>query len=76
MLIWMLGLNKPICQLAMENSVHWYVHMLRENCHVLKRALDFKVEGQEKKAWLKRTWKKSEGWLEQGRNTLLIKMDC
>ena len=73
----MLGLNKTICQLAMENSVHWYVHMLREDCHVLKRAFDFKVGGQEKKVWLKRTWKKCEGWLEQGGGcTLLIKMDC
>ena len=30
----------------MENSVRWYVHVLRrEDCHVLRRALDFEVEG-------------------------------
>ena len=27
-------------------------------CHVLRRALDFKVEGQRKKGRLKKTWKK------------------
>ena len=30
----------------------------RENSHVLRRALDFEVEGQQKKGKLKRTWKK------------------
>ena len=42
----MLGLNETIHQLAMANSVHWYVHVLsREGGLVLRRALDFKVEG-------------------------------
>ena len=30
----------------------------RENGHILRRALDFEVEGQRKKGRLKRTWKK------------------
>ena len=47
----MLGLNEAIDQLAMANSVHWYGHALR-------RALDFEVEGQEKKGRPKGTWKK------------------
>ena len=30
----------------MANSVHWYGHVLRrEDGHVLRRALDFEVEG-------------------------------
>ena len=34
-------------------------HVLgREDGHVLRRALDFEVEGQQKKWRLKRTWKK------------------
>ena len=42
----MLGLKETIDQLAMTNSVHWCSHVLRrEDGHVLKRALDFDVEG-------------------------------
>ena len=55
----MLGLNETIDQLAMANSVRWYGHVLRrEDGHVLRRALDFEVEGQRKKARSKMTWKK------------------
>ena len=69
-LMFMLGLNETIDQLAMANSVCWYGHVLR-------RALDFEVEGQwkkgstkdereakgrkesQRKKWrLKRTWEK------------------
>ena len=54
----MLDLNETIDQLAMVNSVHWYGQVLRrENGHVLRRALDFEVEGQRKKEKLKKTWK-------------------
>ena len=46
----MLDLNETIDQLAMANSVRWYGHVLRrEDGHVLRRALDFEVEGQRKK---------------------------
>ena len=45
--------------MAMSNSVRWYGHVLRrEGGHILRRALDFKVECQRKKGRLKRTWKK------------------
>ena len=48
-LMFILGVKEIIDQLAMENSVHWYGHVLRrEDGHVLRRALDFKVEGQRK----------------------------
>ena len=48
-LMLMLGLNETIDQLAMANSVCWYIHVLRrENGHILRRALDFEVEGQRK----------------------------
>ena len=49
-LMFMLGLKKTMDLLAMANSVHWYGHVLRrEDGHVLRRALDFEVEGQRKK---------------------------
>ena len=49
-LVFMLGLNEPIDKLAMANSVRCYGHVLR-------RALDFNVEGEWKKGRTKRTWK-------------------
>ena len=53
------GFEETIDQLAMAHSVHWYGHMLRrEDGHVLRRALDFEVEGQNKKGRLKRMGKK------------------
>ena len=54
----MLGLKQTMNQLAMANSVGWYGHVLRrEDGHILRRALDFEVEGQRKKGRPKRTWK-------------------
>ena len=44
--------------LAVANSVDWNGHVLRrQDGHVLRRALDFEVEGQRKKGRPKRTWK-------------------
>ena len=41
----------------MVSSVRWHGHMLiREDGHVLRRALDFYIEGHRKKGWPKRTW--------------------
>ena len=41
----------------MVNCVCWYGHVLRrDDCHILRRALDFEVEGQKKKVRPKRTW--------------------
>ena len=58
-LMFMLGLNETIDQLAIANSVHWYGHVLRrEGGHVLRWALHFEVEGQRKKGRPKRTWKR------------------
>ena len=49
-LMFMFGLSENIDQLAMVSSVSWYGHVLkREDGHVLRRALDFEVEGQRKK---------------------------
>ena len=49
--IFMLGLNEIMDQWAMASSVHWYGHVLR-------RALDFEVDGRMKKGRPKRTWKR------------------
>ena len=58
-LMFMLGLNEIIDQLAMANSVRWYGHVFwREDSHVLRRALDVEAEGQSKKGRPKRTWKR------------------
>ena len=58
-LMFMLGLNETMDQLAMGNSVRWYGHVLRrEDGHVLKKALHFEIEGQRNKGRPKRTWKR------------------
>ena len=58
-LMFMLGLNKSIDQLAMVSSVRRYGHVLRrEDGHVMRRALDFEVEGKRKNLRQKRTWEK------------------
>ena len=47
--MFMLGMNETVDQLAIANSVHWHSYVLRrEDGHVFRRALDFKVEGQRK----------------------------
>ena len=57
--MFMLGLKETMDQLAMANSVCWCGHVLRrEEGHVLRRALNFEVEGQGKKGRPKRTWKR------------------
>ena len=54
----MLALNYTMDQLAMANCVCWYGHVLRrEDGHILRRTLDFEVEGQGKKGRLRRPWK-------------------
>ena len=48
----MLGLNETADQLSIANSVRWCGHVLmREDGHVLRRALDFEVDGQ-KMNWM------------------------
>ena len=57
-LMFMFGLNETIDQLAMANSVLWHGNVLRrEGGHILRRELDFEVEGQRKKGRPKGTWK-------------------
>ena len=54
----MLGLNETINRLAMANSVRWHDLVLRrEDGHVLRRALDFAVEGHRKKGGQRRRGK-------------------
>ena len=53
----MLGLNKTIDQLAMEDIGNWHDHELNEDGRVLNRALESKDEGQRKKGMSKMTWK-------------------
>ena len=49
-LMFMLGLNRILDQLAMANSVRWCDHVLRrDDGHILRRALDFEFEGEMKK---------------------------
>ena len=56
-LMFMLGLNETIDQLAMANSARWHGNVLRrEDVHVLRMAFDFEAEGQRKKGMVKRTW--------------------
>ena len=51
-LMFLLGLSETMDQLAMANSVHCYDNVLiKEDGHVLRRTLDFEVEGQRKKGW-------------------------
>ena len=54
-LMFMLGFNKIMDQLAMASSARWYGCVLRrKDSHVLRRELGFEV-GQRKKGRLKRT---------------------
>ena len=54
----MLSLNETIDNLGVANTVCCCVHVLtRENGHILRKALDFAVEGQREKRRLNRTWK-------------------
>ena len=61
-LMFMLGLNKTMDQLAMASSFRWYGHVLwRKDGHILRMALDFEVEGRRTKGRLRRTWTKQVG---------------
>ena len=46
----MLGLKETVIQMAKVNGVRCYGHVLRrDNGHVLKKALEFKVKGKRKR---------------------------
>ena len=58
-LMFMLDLKETMDQLDMANRVYRYGHLLRRgDGHILRKVLDFEVEGQRKKVMPKRTWKK------------------
>ena len=58
-LMFMLSLSDAVDHFAMANRVRWYGHVLStEDGHVMRRVLDFEVEGQGKKGRLNGTWKK------------------
>ena len=45
----MLGLKETVVQMAKANGVRWYKHVLRrDDGHVLRKALEFKVKGKRK----------------------------
>ena len=64
----------------MANSVCWYGYELRrEGDHVLRRALDFEVEGKRKAKEDKEEagcGRMCEGRIEKVRSTLPIKVEC
>ena len=59
-LMQMFGLNEMIDHLTMQWSVHCYYVLRREDGHVLRRPLEFVVEGKWKKGRLNRTWNEDE----------------
>ena len=71
----LLGLNESLKCMARANGVRWYDHVLRrEEEHVLRRALDFRVEGLKKKGRSKKTWMKQVE--EENRMDELVKADA
>ena len=67
-LMLILDLYDTVDQLAMANSVCWYSPVMKDS-YVLRKALDFEVEGQGKGGQRghgkRRLRKKHEGWFEQ-----------
>ena len=56
-----LGLKETIDQLATENGVTWYEHVLRrDDDTALRIALDLEVSEKKKRGRPKKTWKKQE----------------
>ena len=54
----MSGLKETVVQMAKVNGVRQYGHVLRRNDgHVLRKALEFKVKGKRKRRRPKKTWK-------------------
>ena len=55
----MFGLKETVVHMAKANGVRWYGHVLRrDNGHVLKKALEFKVKGKRKQGRPRKTWKR------------------
>ena len=81
-LMWLLGFNATIDQLAMANIFRLYGHVLRMNDGgVLRRALDFEVDFEMKKGaeedMEEAVWEWNyEAWFEHGRYNFPIKVEC
>ena len=53
-----LELKETVVQMAKAKGVRWYRHALRrDDGHVLRKALQFEVNGKRKRGWPKKTWK-------------------
>lgn len=71
----LLGLSETIDRLARANAVRWYGHVLRrDECDVLRRALDFQVEGKRRRGRPKAMWKSQVE--EESRRIGLTKEDA
>ena len=54
----MLGIAETIDMVAKRNSMRWYGHVLRRDEEdVLKKALNFKVDGKRRRGRPRKTWK-------------------
>ena len=52
----MLGLKETVVQMAKANEVRWYEHVLRrDDEHVLRKALEFEVNGKRKRGRPRKT---------------------
>ena len=53
-----LGLKETVVQMVTVKGVRWYGHVLsRDDRHVLRKALEFKVKAKRKRGRPKKTWK-------------------
>ena len=69
----MLGLKKAVVQMAKANGVRWYGHMLRrDDGHILRKALEFEVNGKRKRGRLRKTWKMQ---VEKGSRSVGLKKE-
>ena len=53
----MLGLKETAAKMAKASGARWYGHVLRNDGHVLRKALEFEVRGKRKRGQPKKTWK-------------------
>ena len=55
----MLRLKETVVEMAKANGVRWYGHVLRDDGHVLRKALEFEVKGKRSLGQPQKTWKTS-----------------